>query len=301
MRFFRSAPFSGASAIAVADVRRDRRIPVPEHALPPGGARAVSAPRGPVPAADGGDDRRSSRRSRGGSSASRGARLPIAVAGGGDLTAAGLMLTSISATTPFSLPAGRLRPVRNRRRAGQPADHEHGGHRHARRPGRRRLGRRVDQPPGRDDARRRRDRRGQRRRDHRRDRRRASRRRPTPAGGSSPALGVAILAIGLLTTGRWAKRTARRAAEAFPDLQPPAPTASACPPLSSPDRSRAQLRDQRSVRRERRLGAVVVAQQPVRGERHSDQRARTGRGRVAEVEPAVVGDVERARVLRGRR
>ena len=34
-------------------------------------------------------------------------------------------------------------------------------------------------------------------------------------------LSVLILALGLLTTGTWAKRTARRAAEAFPDLQPP--------------------------------------------------------------------------------
>ena len=34
-------------------------------------------------------------------------------------------------------------------------------------------------------------------------------------------LSVLILALGLLTTGTWARRTARRAAEAFPDLQPP--------------------------------------------------------------------------------
>jgi EmrB/QacA subfamily drug resistance transporter len=34
------------------------------------------------------------------------------------------------------------------------------------------------------------------------------------------ALGVGILVIGLLTTGAWARQTARRAAEAFPDVQP---------------------------------------------------------------------------------
>ena len=39
------------------------------------------------------------------------------------------------------------------------------------------------------------------------------------------SLGVAILAIGLLTTGSWAKRTARRAAEEFEDHQDPGPAA----------------------------------------------------------------------------
>ena len=54
VRFFRSAPFSGASAIAVCVFAGDRRVPVPEHPLPAERARPLAVPRGPVHAADGG-------------------------------------------------------------------------------------------------------------------------------------------------------------------------------------------------------------------------------------------------------
>ena len=53
IRFFGSAPFSGASAIAVFAFAHARRLPVPEHALPPGRARTVAARRRALRAADG--------------------------------------------------------------------------------------------------------------------------------------------------------------------------------------------------------------------------------------------------------
>ena len=63
IRFFSSAPFSGASAIAVCAFARSGRLSVPQHALPPGRARPDPVPRRPVPAADGrGDARRGARR-----------------------------------------------------------------------------------------------------------------------------------------------------------------------------------------------------------------------------------------------
>ena len=58
IRFFRSAPFSGRERDRGRRVRGDRRLPVPEHAVPTARPRASPAPRGPVHAADGGDDPR---------------------------------------------------------------------------------------------------------------------------------------------------------------------------------------------------------------------------------------------------
>ena len=168
MRFFRSAPFSGASAIAVCAFAatggflflntlylQGVRHLSPFHAglymLPMAGMVLVCAPI---------SGRLVSR---------RGARPSLVVAGIA-LTVASFMLTRLTPDTAtgylfvaylvFGIGSG----------IGQSADHQHRGVRDARRPGRRGRGHRLDQPAGGDDARRGRARRDLRRRDLRGDR-----------------------------------------------------------------------------------------------------------------------------------
>ena len=54
VRFFASAPFSGRQRHRRVRVRGHRRLPVPQHAVPPGRARSLAAARRPLHAADGG-------------------------------------------------------------------------------------------------------------------------------------------------------------------------------------------------------------------------------------------------------
>ena len=68
IRFFASAPFSGASVIAVCAFAALGRIPVLEHPLPPGRPRPLPVSRRALHAADGGDDVRVPGRCRDGSS-----------------------------------------------------------------------------------------------------------------------------------------------------------------------------------------------------------------------------------------
>ena len=56
LRFFRSLPFSGATADRGERVGGARRVPVPQHAVPAGGPGLPAADRRAVPAADGGGD-----------------------------------------------------------------------------------------------------------------------------------------------------------------------------------------------------------------------------------------------------
>ena len=65
------------------------------------------------------------------------------------ITAATVMLTRLTRDHAGVAAAGDLRGVRHRLLDGQRAHHQRGGQRHADRPGRRRLGGRVDQPAGR--------------------------------------------------------------------------------------------------------------------------------------------------------
>ena len=53
LRFFRSAPFSGATVIAVVGVRRAQRVPLPQHPVPPKRPRSERAERRALHAADG--------------------------------------------------------------------------------------------------------------------------------------------------------------------------------------------------------------------------------------------------------
>ena len=125
IRFFRSAPFSGASAIAVLRVRGPRRIPVPQHPLPPRGPRAVALSRRPVHAADGADDDRDRAPLSGRFVGNRGSRRLPLVGGGLGLIASASILTQLSATTPFSVLIISYVLFGIGHRAGQPADHQH--------------------------------------------------------------------------------------------------------------------------------------------------------------------------------
>ncbi len=220
MRFFRSAPLSGASVIAILTFAgiggflflntlylQEVRGLSPFHAglylLPMAAMIAIFAP--------------ISGRILG----SRGARLPIAVAGVA-IAAAGLMLTQISATTTFSylvvayvlfgIGAGLVNPpITNTAVTGMPA--AQAGVASAVASTSRQLGMTlgvavigavsagaITGALGGDFA------------------------SATHAGWWIIAgLGVGILVIGLLTTGSWAKRTARRAAENFEDHPHPVP------------------------------------------------------------------------------
>ena len=144
MRFFRSAPFSGASTIAVCAFAAEGgflflntlylqgvRHLSPFHAglymLPMAGMVLVFAPV---------SGRLVSR---------RGARPPLVIAG----VALIVVLADADpadADDGDRLPARRLLPVRPRCRAGQPADHEHRGVGDAAVTGRRGRGDRLDQP-----------------------------------------------------------------------------------------------------------------------------------------------------------
>ncbi len=220
MRFFRSAPLSGASVIAVLTfagiggflflntlylqaVRGLSPLHAGLYLLPMAAMIAIFAPIS------------------GRIVASRGARLPIAVAGVA-ISAAALMLTSVSTTTPFGylvgayilfgLGAGLVNPpITNTAVTGMPASQA--GVASAVASTSRQVGMTLGVAViG-----------------------AVSAGTITGAIGGSFAsathagwwiiasLGVAILAIGLLTTGSWAKRTARRAAEEFEEHQDPVP------------------------------------------------------------------------------
>ena len=156
VRFFRSAPFAGATVIAVSafaglggflllntiylqDVRGLSALHAGLYMLPMAAMTAVCSPLS------------------GRIVGSRGPRLPL-IGAGIAITVSAITLTRLSAGTStlslvISLPA-----VRAGLRAGQRAHHEHRHVRHAACPGRRGRGRRVDEPAGRLVARRRGDR-----------------------------------------------------------------------------------------------------------------------------------------------
>jgi EmrB/QacA subfamily drug resistance transporter len=227
MRFFRSAPLSGASVIAVLTFAgiggflflntlylQSVRGLSPFHAglylLPMAAMIAICAPIS------------------GRILANRGARLPIVVAAVA-ITTAAVMLTQISRTTPFSylviayglfgLGAGMVNPpITNTAVTGMPA--AQAGVASAVASTSRQVGTTlgvavigavsagtIARAIG------------------------ASFAAATHTGWwIIAALGVAILAIGLLTTGSWAKRTARRAAEEFEEHQRPVPRRAAGTP-----------------------------------------------------------------------
>ena len=170
MRWFRSAPFSGASAIALCafaalgaflflntlylqDVRGLSPLRAGLCMLPMAAMVLVFAPLS------------------GRLVGSRGPRPPL-LAAGVALIAAVAMLTQLQAVELDRLRAHRLHGVRGRLRLRQPADHQHRRLWHARLTGRRRRRRGLDQPPGRPDAGS-----GAGRRDRRRERRARRRRR----------------------------------------------------------------------------------------------------------------------------
>ncbi len=154
LRFFRSAPFSGASGLAVLvfaciggflflntlylqEVRNLSPLNAGLYVLPIAGMQIVAAPLS------------------GRLVASVGARLPLLL-GALAVVASALMLTSLEASTSPGLPHRLLRHLRPRCRADQPSDHQHSGSGNAPGSGGRGGGGRIDQPPGGDDARRRR-------------------------------------------------------------------------------------------------------------------------------------------------
>ena len=182
VRFFTSAPFAGASAIAVClsaalggflfmntlylqDVRGLSPIHAGLYMLPTAAMMIVFAPLS-------------------GRLVGRFGARPSMLTGGLAVLAGGLMLTGLAPRTPVPFLLERLCRVRFRLRAGQPADRQHGGVGDAAGAGRRGRGGRLDQPPGGDRAGRGR----ARRRRGRRSRRRAtgSRTPHGPAGGSWP-------------------------------------------------------------------------------------------------------------------
>ena len=150
MRWFRSAPFSGASAIAVCafaalgaflflntlylqDVRGLSPFRAGLCMLPMAAMVLVFAPLS------------------GRLVGSRGPRPPLLAAGVGLIVSAA-MLTQLPVRQLDRLRAHRLHGVRGRLRPRQPAHHQHRRLRHARLAGRGRRRRGVDQPPGRADA-----------------------------------------------------------------------------------------------------------------------------------------------------
>ena len=200
MRFFRSAPFSGATVIAVSAFAALGRVPPAEHHLPAGRPRVLGAARRALHAADGGDDRDLQPAVRAGSSAARGPRLPL-IGAGIALTISAITLTRLTADTSTLSLVDQLPAVRPRVRAGQRADHEHGDGGHAARPGRRGRGRRLDEPAGRLVARRRRDRIGRGLRAGTARSRPGSSRPVTSGWWVIVGCGIAVLTLGLVTTG----------------------------------------------------------------------------------------------------
>ena len=210
VRFFTSAPFAGASAIAVClsaalggflfmntlylqDVRGLSPLHAGLHMLPTATMMIVFAPalRAPGralrrPPVDGG-------RRPGGTGQRPDADRPRP----GHLGA---------------VPAQRLCGVRLRVRAGQPADRQHGGIRDAPGAGGGGRGGGHDQPPSGNHAGRGRARRRGGSQPGRRDRARVCA-RTRPGWWIVAALGLAVTALGYLTTTGWARDTARRTAE----------------------------------------------------------------------------------------
>ena len=145
-RFFRSAPFSGATATAVTafaamggflflntlylqDVRGFSPLAAGLYLLPMAATMAVCAPLA------------------GRIVASRGARIPLVIAGLA-LIAGGLLLTRLTDTAGAGFLVDQLHGVRCRVRPGERADHQRRGVRHAPPAGGRRGRRRVHQPAG---------------------------------------------------------------------------------------------------------------------------------------------------------
>ena len=176
LKFFRSAPFSGATLVAVGvfsafsgflflvtlylqDIRHLSALDAGLMLLPMAAVQVIVAPQS------------------GRLVAAKGARLPLSIAGVGTCR----RRRPAGWDGPDHLVRadhGRLRHLRLRVRPGQRADHQHGGVGHAPRPGRRRRGHRVHQPPDRRDPGRGRGRLDPGRRQHRFDRRAVRRGRP---------------------------------------------------------------------------------------------------------------------------
>ena len=147
IRFFRSAPFTGATLIAVSalaalggflflntlylqDVRGLSALSAGLYTLPLAVMTLLLAPLS------------------GWIIGRWGPRLPLVVAGVA-MTAGGLLLTSLAPGTSVGRLHGGLRDLRDRDRHGERADHQHRRVRHAPLPGGRGGGHRLDQPPGR--------------------------------------------------------------------------------------------------------------------------------------------------------
>ncbi len=150
IRFFRSAPFAGATAIAVAmfaalggflflntlylqNVRGLSPFSAGLYTLPMAGLMLVVSPL------------------TGRFVGNRGTRLPL-IGGSLALIASGVILAQLTAHTVLRPPDHRLRALRARLRADQSADHHHGDLRDAAVSSRRRRRRGVDRAPGRPDA-----------------------------------------------------------------------------------------------------------------------------------------------------
>ncbi len=150
LRFFRSVPFSGASAIAVCsfaalggflflntlylqEVRGCSPLAAGLYTLPIAAMTLIFAPLS------------------GRLVGRRGPRAGLLVGGLG-IALGGALLTGLTSEHAARLAAARLLHLRGRLRHGEPADHDHRRARHARRAGGRGGRRRLDLAPGRADA-----------------------------------------------------------------------------------------------------------------------------------------------------
>ena len=211
IRFFRSIPFAAATLIAIAAFASLGRLSFPQHPLPPGRARPLAAARRARHAADGGHDDARCRRSRAGSSATRGSRIPLVIAGSGapgQLSHAG----PDQRHDPVLVAVRRLRRVRNRLRARERAHHQRRRVRHAPGSGRSGGGDRLDVASGWPDP--------------RRGRGRCARDLEGRTGRSTSGLaaashvgwwtlagcGAVVLVLGIVATSRRALESARRTA-----------------------------------------------------------------------------------------
>ncbi len=98
----RQHPVLGGDAHRRRRLRRVRRVPLPQRALPAGRARVLAAARGVAHPADGRDDGACCRRSRDGSWPGSGARLPLVIGGLG-IAAGGCLLLALDVDTPLVL------------------------------------------------------------------------------------------------------------------------------------------------------------------------------------------------------
>ena len=147
VRFFRSVPFSGAAVIAFFAYRVVRGLPVAEHALPPGRPRLFGPAGRAVHVAAGGVHTRAAADLRAHGREPRHARA----AAGRRRRHARRAATAHRAQGPHAarVAVRLLCDGRDRARADQPADHQHGDLRHAGGAGGRGGGGRLDVPAGR--------------------------------------------------------------------------------------------------------------------------------------------------------